>query len=152
MNPLTAIFLGVMLWLAGPASGDIAMVFTEGKKDTLFIVKYQGPAPQGTECTFTFTSGKIVVAEGGKQIGQVALTADEQAEVERYCEHVRDVRRKTGGGANAILKDGKERSGMGKRHRIGRPEESNAVVLPFADFKKRAAKEHQNSVESGPRK
>lgn len=144
MNSLTAIFLGAMLWLTGPASADIAMVFTVGKIESLYIVQHEGAAPQQTECTFTFTSGKVLVAEGGKQIGQVALTADEQAQVDRYCEHVRNARRATGTGANAIMADGKARSGTGEKRP---PEESNAVVLPLADFKKRAATEHQNSVE-----
>lgn len=129
MNSLTAIFLGAMLWLTGPASGDIAMLLGVGKQEHLTIVQYEGTAPNLTAYSFTFTSGKVVVAKDNKQVGQVALTADEQAEVDRYSK---------------FMKNGNERSGM-------LPEESHAVFFSLAGYKKRAAKEHQNSVEQGGR-
>ncbi|MBN8458907.1 MAG: hypothetical protein J0M04_23535 [Verrucomicrobia bacterium] len=136
MNSLTAIFLSAMLWLTGPASGDIAMLHGDGKKETLIIVQYEGTAPHLTAFSYTFTSGRVVVAEDNKQIGEVVLTADEQTEVDRYCK---------------FMKNRNERSDMRERHRIRFPEESNAMNLPLADYKKRATKEHKNSVEQAGR-
>lgn len=136
MNSLTAILLGAMLWLTGPASGDIAMLSGDGKKEMLFILQYEGTAPHLTAFSFTFASGKVVVAKDNKQIGQVVLTADEQAEVDRYCK---------------FMRNRNERSDMGERHRIRFPEESKPINLPLADYLKRAAKEHKNSVEQAGR-
>jgi hypothetical protein len=135
MNPLTAILLGAMLWLSGSASGGMVMLLGRERKN-LVVIRFEGTKPHVTDCTYTFIAGKVLVAVDNKQIGQVALTADEQAEVDRYCE---------------LMKKQLESIDKGERHRMRLLEELNAVILPFDDFKKRAAKGHQNSVGGADR-
>jgi hypothetical protein len=143
MNLLTIIALVALLSLAAPASADVAKVAGLRKGESLVVaVHYEGTVPQVTH--YTFTPGKVAIAEGGKNVGEVALTADEQAQVDRFLDLVRNGRHGRGNGASTyvlkFMKDGKERRGMGEKHRIRFPAEAESKVLPLSDLNRRAAK------------
>jgi hypothetical protein len=143
MNLPVWIFLAATLWLGGLAFADVAKVAALGKEESLVVdVHYEGAVPQVTH--FTFTPGKVVVTENGKNFGEVALTPGEQAQVDRYLDLVRNGRYGRGNGASTyvirLMKDGKERKSAGETHRIRLLEKSEAKVLSLDELKRRAAK------------
>lgn len=92
---------------------------------------------------YTISAEKVVVVDAEKNVGEVKLTADEKASIDRYLDLLRKERRRRNGSGLYTVRyysGGREHTGFRERFQIDFPKHSNAKVLTLAQLAERAAK------------
>ena len=92
---------------------------------------------------YRFTADKVVVENGDKKVGEVQLTDDEKAAIDRYLDQLRKERqRKSGNSIYTVhyYRDGREQIEFREQFQIDFPTDSKAKVLTLGQLTERAAK------------
>ena len=135
--------LAILILITGFARADVVKLASLGEKESVEVNQIQeGTIPLLTQ--FTFSAGKVTVAQGGKKIGDLPLTASELTRIDRYLDLIRNGRRGSGNGSLhftiKFIRDGKERRNMGEKFSIREIGDSKMSVLSLDELKERASK------------